>query len=692
MNTKLITSFAVIILIVSSIISVGCTETQKPVQLELHSSPWSFTTRNVPLNILTQQKSKDNFTSPGDSSSFTIKLQVNLKKVTSKESLVTIPGVLEVNTYQHDPEDRKQQNYPAYPMSDGSVPVLEASLLLHLPVQPEEARYMPVGIPLAMLDKPEGEHEIVLHFSGVRWTMYIDNELLDNDFPLGYPQWGKQTSWEINPSIISKAEIYFPGIDPQKTNLETPRVSQEIQYWTPEGHNTWVGDVATFFYQGRYHVFYLYDRRGHASKFGRGAHYFEHISTTDFKTWTEHDAATPIEEQWETLGTGTPFIFDNKLCISYGLHTTRIYPKEKTTLPQLWDYYNEHGTTGSFRYNTISGFPAGSTYSISQDGISNFKKTHILFHPCENPSVYTDPEGRLRMLANYGAKGTWESKSINGGWWSVNPGFPPGGDCTFFFRWGNFDYVIGGFTGLWSKPSNAGEDEYTDVVKQGLDFYNGMCVPAITEIAGGRFLMAGWIPMVNWGGTLNIHEMIHYPDGRIGTKWMEEIIPATQKAKTLAKEITKTSSFPVESPSFMLTFDVEPGDDLSGKLGALLTGTDENDHACEIQVSPKAKKAQYGKGNLQRFSEAKKTLREGGYPNHARDYAIENLIDTDKPFTVRMIVKYEDKFGGSQIDTEIAGQRTMISFRPGLKVEKLLLRSEETGIKNVKIAVLKYQK
>ena len=117
MNTKLITSFAVIILIVSSIISVGCTETQKPVQLELHSSPWSFTTRNVPLNILTQQKSKDNFTSPGDSSSFTIKLQVNLKKVTSKESLVTIPGVLEVNTYQHDPEDRKQQNYPAYPMS-----------------------------------------------------------------------------------------------------------------------------------------------------------------------------------------------------------------------------------------------------------------------------------------------------------------------------------------------------------------------------------------------------------------------------------------------------------------------------------------------------------------------------------------------------------------------------------------------
>ena len=87
-----------------------------------------------------------------------------------------------------------------------------------------------------------------------------------------------------------------------------------IQYWTPPGHNSWVGDVATFFYQGRYHVFYLYDRRHHQSKFGKGAHYFEHLSTTDFKTWTEHEAATPLEEQWECIGTGMPFVFNNRLC------------------------------------------------------------------------------------------------------------------------------------------------------------------------------------------------------------------------------------------------------------------------------------------------------------------------------------------------------------------------------------------
>lgn len=673
--------------IIISLFFVGCAVKQ-PVRLLLQSTPWQFS-GGAALSTLSAGNQTATFRAPFDSSSFSIKMQVNLKSENMGKTLLNIPGVLSLKSFQHDVKDRKHQNYPAYPMPDGSVPVLEAALRLYPPFEPKGARDMVVGVPLRMLDKGEGAHEIVLHFSGVRWTLYVDGELLDNDFPLGYPKWGQQSTWEINPLIISNAEIFFPGVEPRQAALAKPRIQNEIQYWTPRGHNSWVGDVATFFHQGRYHVFYLYDRRGHASKFGKGAHYFEHLSTTDFKTWTEHEAATPIEEQWETFGTGTPFVFDNKLSISYGLHTTRIYPKEQTTLPLQWDYYTKHGVTGSFRYDTLSGYPAGSTYSISGDGISNFKKTKILFHPCENPSVYTDPEGRLRMLANYGAKGTWESKSISGGWKSINPNFPPGGDCTFFFRWGSYDYVIGGFTGYWLKPANAPEEQFVDGVKAGLDFYNGMNVPAVTEIKDGRFLLAGWIPMAGWGGSLTVHEMIQSKDGRIGTKWMEEIIPATQKQRVVAKEIKEKTTFETGSASFMLTFDVEPGADLTGKLGALFMGAEGENNACEVQVSPQAKRAQYGRGLLRDFSSTEKSLHEGGSPSGARNYAIENIAGTDKPFTVRLIVKYEDKFGGSQIDTEIAGQRTMIAYRPDLKVEKILLRSEKTGIKNVKIAALK---
>ncbi|MGV8879103.1 MAG: hypothetical protein ACOH2A_08745 [Sphingobacteriaceae bacterium] len=688
MKKKPINSSLVILMVFGSLFFCRCAEKRQEVKLLLRSSPWEFSDGSA-LSVLSLKKTEASFKVPFDSSSFTIKMRVNLRVENAVINLLSIPGVLDITTFQHDSKDRMRQNYPANPMPDGSVPVLEAALTLYPPLEPKGPRDMPIGVPLAMLGKTEGEHEVVLHFSGVRWTLYVDNELLDNDFPIGYPKWGEQSTWEINPSLVSNAEIFFPGSEPQKVVLKRPRVSKEIQYWTPQGHNTWVGDVATFYHQGRYHIFYLFDRRGHASKFGKGGHYFEHISSTDFITWTEHDSATPIEEQWETFGTGTPFIFDNKLCLSYGLHTTRIYSKEQTMLPLQWDYYNKHGVTGSFRYDTIPGFPAGSTYSISQDGISNFKKTKVLFHPCENPSVYTDPEGRLRMLANYGAKGTWESKSIDRGWRSVNENFPPGGDCTFFFRWGNYDYVIGGFTGFWSKPANESEDKFVDGVKAGLDFYNGMNVPAVTEINDGRFLLAGWIPMAGWGGSLTIHEMIQSHDGRIGTKWMKEIIPATRKERLLAKEIKETSLFKTVSSSFLLTFDVEPGTDLNKKIGTLFLGVDGEKDACEVQINPKAKKAQYGKGQLLNFSDEEKSLRDGGSPSGARNYAIENLADTDKPFTVRIIVKYEDKFGGSQVDTEIAGQRTMIAFRPGLMAEKLLLRSEGPMIKNIKIAALK---
>jgi hypothetical protein len=689
MKNKLTDYHLAILLIIGHFIFSGCAQKRPAAELVLRATPWQFSAGPA-VQTLSPQKTSGTFTAPSDSSSFTIKIQVNLEARKAASTILDIPGVLKLTTSKREKTDRKYQNYPAYPMPDGSVEVLEAALKLYPPGEPE-GKDMPIGIPLGILEKPAGKHEVTLHFSGVRWTLYVDNELLDNDFALGYPKWGKQSNWKIDPLSVSRAEIFFPGIEPQKVVLKKPRTSAEIQYWTPPGHNTWVGDVVTFYHQGRYHIFYLFDRRGHASKFGKGAHYFEHLSTTDFKTWTEHDEATPIEHQWETFGTGTPFIYENKLCLSYGLHTTRIYPKEQTTLPLQWDYYNKHGVTGSFRYDTIPGYPAGSTYSISEDGISNFKKTKILFHPCENPSVYTDPEGRLRMLANYGAKGTWESKSINGGWRSVNPGFPPGGDCTFFFRWGNYDYVIGGFTGFWSKPASAPEDKFADGVKAGLDFYNGMNVPAVTEIKDGRFLLAGWIPMANWGGALIIHEMVQSAEGRIGTKWMEEIIPATRKTKLLAKVIKDSSTFATGSSSFLLTFEVEPGTDFTGKIGALLLGANEKTPACEVQVSPQLRKAQYGDGRLKNFSAMEKSLREGGSPSGARSYAIENLTNTDKPFIVRMIVKYADKFGGSQIDTEIAGQRTMIAFRPNLKVERLLLRSQGTGIKNVKIAALEQQ-
>ncbi len=657
-------------------------------RVEPLSNSWRLNLPEQPQAELNGEKAEGELPAPTEiEKGFAIHCKVSLPVPTADRHLLEIPDVLDVCLKQHNPQDRNRQNYPAYRMKDGSVPVLEAGLTLKSPVDGREER-MTVGLPLAMLEQPFGEHELTLNFSGARWTMYVDGQLVDNDFPIGYPLTEKMKNWKILPEYVSQARLYYPAIQPERMEGNTANAPRpQIQYWTPEGHNAWVGDVVSLYHQGRYHLFYLYDRRGHQSKFGKGGHYFEHLSTTDFRHWTEHEAAVPIEEQWETFGTGTPFVWNDQLCISYGYHTTRIYPYEQTTLPAMYDYLKRNGRTGSFDRHELEGVAAGSSYSVSDDGV-HFRKTGTLLHPCENPSIYVDPEGKLKMLANYGARGTWASDSVAGGWRCLDENFPPGGDCTFFFHWGDYDYIIGGFTRLWSKRAAAPDSTYQDVVAQGLDFYNGMSVPTIAEVMDGRFLMAGWLWLKAWGGPLVIHELVQMPDGRVGTKWMEELMPVTAQSGTkVADNAESVESLP--SSSFLLTFDVTPETaDYLVSLNLLPSADKDWQDACEWRIDGGKARAQYARAVRGASAEQQRSLREGGAPQQCRDYAIENLIDTDKPFTVRMVVKFTDKFDGTLIDTEIAGKRTMISYREKLNVEKLTFQTENASIKNIKVLPL----
>lgn len=655
--------------------------------LQLMSLLWIFNASQPAQSVLTARAPSAEFPAPASATNgFTIEFTADLNACSGDKEVLQIPTVLSVRLRQN-PNDRGYQNYPAFKMPDGSVPVLEATLTLHSAEHPEW-RNMTIGVPLAELKQPYGQHEVVLNFSGVRWTMYVDGELLDNDFPFGYPQWTEHNTWELNSALVSKASFFTPAISPEATKAGASRIAA-VQYWTPPGHNTWVGDVATIFHQGRYHVFYLFDRRHHQSKFGRGAHYFEHISTDDFRTWTEHEAATPLEEQWECIGTGLPFVFNGQLCVSYGLHTTRIYPQEKTTLPAQWECLRKNGRTDGFRRETAPGVPAGATYAVSEDGIAKFKKSWIMFHPCENPSVYVAPSGKLQMLANSRSNGIWESESMDGGWHCINPGFPPGGDCTFFFHWGKFDYIVGGFTGLWSKPAEAPNSAYASMVAKGLDFYDGSNVPSVSEIPGGRFLMAAWIPIRGWGGSLVIRELIQFPDGRIGSMWMPEVLPISEPGQSLAAKVSEPTAFPVDGRPILLTFEVCPAELKKGRLGIAFLPESGEQKSAEFQLRLEARRAQFGPGSLTKFGEIQKSLREGGAPHSAGDYAIENLIGVEQPFTVRMIVKTDAKLGGSLIDAEIAGARTMITYRPDLAVKKLLFRPEGVELRNLRLAPLR---
>ena len=149
-----------------------------------------------------------------------------------------------------------------------------------------------------------------------------------------------------------------------------------------------------------------------------------------------------------------------------------------------------------------------------------------MFHPCQNPSVYTDPSGKLRMLANAGSKrdvgigirlteaGTVSIRISRPA--AIAPSSSAGASSIT---------SSGASRGLWSKPADAPNSAYEDVVRKGLDFYDGLAVPAITEIPGGRFLMAAMDSRSAAGAAIWLStNWSQFPDGRIGSKWMKEIM------------------------------------------------------------------------------------------------------------------------------------------------------------------------
>jgi hypothetical protein len=141
----------------------------------------------------------------------------------------------------------------------------------------------------------------------------------------------------------------------------------------------------------------------------------------------------------------------------------------------------------------------------------------------------------------------------------------------------------------------------------------------------------------------------------------------------------------VVSRSFLLDFDVPRP---AGRLAVTFLPEAGGAPPCEFQIDLERKRAGFARVAPGGFAAAQKTLREGGAPHQVGDYAVENLLGTGGPFSVRLIVKGDDKTGGSLIDAEIAGRRTLISHRPDLFVSRVAFRTDGVELAKVRIADL----
>ena len=154
-----------------------------------------------------------------------------------------------------------------------------------------------------------------------RIELYINGELKDEEWSAG------NRLFEMGDAFIPEVTVnvseYFENSEVIPCVVST---FQNAEGWYP-GNGVFVGDCMPYRRDDEYHVLYLKDRHHHKSKWGLGAHQWEHISTKDFKTWAIHPMAVPITDASEgSICTGSWIKHGDKEYLYYTVRMGRGVP------------------------------------------------------------------------------------------------------------------------------------------------------------------------------------------------------------------------------------------------------------------------------------------------------------------------------------------------------------------------------
>lgn len=605
---------------------------------------------------------------------FALKIRLKELPVRNGAVLFEITGGLKVYTRIVTREDaawyEQTEHYLCHEDESGKVAVLEARFNFNYPMRPDW-KEMRIGVPLSLFDV--SKNDIYLVYDGIRIRWYWNGDPVNQNYPMGMLTVPDDAGPYVNGDLLEHADI-SGDIKLIRREPYEQTIDKSFAFYSPHGYNSWAGDVVNFYHDGVYHVLYLIDSHHHGNRWGSGVHHFEHITTTDFINWTDHGPVVEITEPWQSVGTGVMFRYKGKYYVSYGYHTGRVVDDDLLASPDLHEQYKKNGETRSIDYAGIFAagkFPNGANYAVSDDGI-HFTEARKQFHWAENPSIYN----RGDKLVMYTGGSVWQSPDIDGPWKLERDGFPPcgappmfnNGDCPSFFELNGFKYILIGFTGYWRTEKDS--DEYIDSAALGYDIYEGLNVPMVVNV-NGRLIYAGWLGGIGWGSVIVHRELIQYSDGHLGIKWLPELAPAAGIPVSVKDALEPGLAYYIET-------DIDPGDG-TGRAALRFSG---EVGGCELQLDFAAERAQFAdleNGFSAPIKPAHEKVPHGDRTdihNGSRNFSIAHVNVMKDPFTLRVLLRPSCKMGTAIIDAEIAGQRTLISNRHGLKVNRLAAAAE----------------
>ena len=380
-----------------------------------------------------------------------------------------------------------------------------------------------LSCPLARL---RGDCEVVIRYTGPTLELIVDGVIVDEEWPIGVPLTdGEDHELVIDDTLVRAVRgwdhaLMDREIDELGCAGEPHRQTEENigLHWMPAGHNTGVGDCMPFFHNGEYHLYYLFDRRGHASKWGLGAHQWAHASSSNLIEWTHHPMAVPVTEEWEaSICTGSVFFDRGTYYCFYSVRD------------------NERGPAPLQR----SASPDGIRFEKEKGGMNVYLKDPYDPAPARDPCVFRDKTGLFHMLVTTqlkkpvmarrrGVLAHLSSPDLKN-WRQEEPFILPGyidqPECSDYFESGGWYYLIFSNHGVarylksrdpfgpWEKPeANVFDGPLSGVMKT-------------AEFAGGRRIGAAFLRRERYGGNLILREIRQTEDGDLRTRFVSELLP-----------------------------------------------------------------------------------------------------------------------------------------------------------------------
>ncbi len=293
------------------------------------------------------------------------------------------------------------------------------------------------------------------------------------------------------------------------------------------------------FYDGNlYHFFYLLDEGHHQGLEGLGGHQWAHASSSDLIHWEQHPIALPITDDSEgSICTGSVFFHDDAY---YAFYATRkrdwtqhlSYAKSKDCLhfekqlPNPFITVPEGYTAADFRDPFVFKDSNGRFQMLITSRVDNF-------HLHERGGCI------LRLSSddfeNWQSEGT---EAITGG----DAGEACAPECPDWFEINGWYYLLYG-------PDHKtcylmSRNELGPWVRPSLDTLGNSWMLSVMKTApfkNNRRIGAGWIGErkdhkddreMLWGGTAVFREIVQLADGTLGTRFPEEMVPATKSQLT----------------------------------------------------------------------------------------------------------------------------------------------------------------